>query len=99
MSDNSAKEKSLVSSSRKGKTKVFGDNIRPLKKGSKRPSSDQSATTGTACDKSPVEVNFKRACYDRLDHSDDSDMGNGAGFEDLSVAYLDAFTEQETLNQ
>jgi len=99
MSDNSAKGKSSVSSSRKGKAKVFGDNKRPLKKGSKRPSTDESATTGTSCDKSPAEVNFKRAHYDRPDHSDDYDMGDGVGFEDLPVADLDAFTEQETLNR
>jgi len=99
MSDNSTKEKSSVPSSEKGKAKIFGDNIRPLKKGSKRPSTDKPPTIGTSCDKSPVEVNFKRAHYDRPDHLDDSDMGDVAGFEDLPVADLDAFTEQETINQ
>jgi len=93
MSDNSAKEKSSMPSSRKEKSKVFGDNIRPLKKGSKRHSTDKSTTTGTLCDKSPVEVNFKRPHYDRPDRSDDSDMEDGAGFEDLPVADLDAFAE------
>ena len=50
-------------------------------------------------DQSPIEVNFKRACYDRATTSDDSDRRDGTGFEDLPIADLDTFTEQGTLNQ
>jgi len=46
-----------------------------------------------SCDQSPIEVNFKRARYDRPDHSDDYDMGDVTGFEDLSIADLDTFTK------
>ena len=74
MSDICVKEKSSISSSKKGKTKGFGHNKRPLKKNSKKPLTNKSPTTGNSCDKSPIEVNFKRARDDRPDHSDDSDM-------------------------
>ena len=34
---------------------------------------------------SPSDINFKRVCYDRPDHSDDSDAENDMGFKDLPV--------------
>jgi len=46
MSDNCVKEKSSVPSFKKGETKVFGDNKKPLKKNSKRPPIDKSPMTG-----------------------------------------------------
>jgi len=48
---------------------------------------------------SPIEVNFKRARNDWPTQSDDFDVGDGAGFEDLPIMDLNTFTEQGTLNQ
>ena len=48
---------------------------------------------------SPSKINFKKARYECLYHSDDSHMGNGIGFEDLPITNLDTCTEQGTLNQ
>ena len=92
--NNCTKEKALVSSSKKGKTKVSGGKKRPSKKKkNKRTHNDQSPTTANSRDQSPIEVNFKRARYDRLNQSYDSDMGDGTGFEDLPITDLDTFTE------
>jgi len=54
---------------------------------------------GNSCDQSPIKINFKKAHYWRPDDYNDSDMGDGTGFEDFLIADLDTFTEQETLNQ
>jgi len=48
---------------------------------------------------SPTEVNFKRARYDCPNHSDDSDMEDCTGFEDLPITDLDPITKQGILNQ
>ncbi|KAJ8438651.1 hypothetical protein Cgig2_016397 [Carnegiea gigantea] len=95
-SNSYTKEKPLVSPSEKGKTKVSGGNKRPQ---NKRTPKDQSPTMENSCDQSPIEVNFKRARHDRPTQSDDSDMSDDIRFEDLPIADLDTFTEQETLNQ
>jgi len=39
-------------------------------------------------ERSPSDVNFKRARYDHLDHSDDSNEENDTGFKDLPVPGL-----------
>jgi len=93
------KEKPSVSPSGKGKTKVFEGNKRPRKKKNKRTPNDQSPATANSHDQSPIEVNFKRARYDRPNQYDDSDMSDVIGFEDLPTAALNTFTEQGTLNQ
>ncbi|KAJ8443399.1 hypothetical protein Cgig2_018832 [Carnegiea gigantea] len=54
-----------LSSSEKGKKKVSSGNRRPQKK-NKRTPNDQSSATANSHDQSPIEVNFKRARYDRL---------------------------------
>ena len=48
---------------------------------------------------SPIEVNFKRVRNECPTQSDDFDVGDGAGIEDLPIMDLNAFTEQGTLNQ
>ena len=63
------------------KLMFLGKNKRSPKKNSKRPPTNKSPTTGNSCDKSPIEVNLKRARYDCPDHSDDSDMGDGTGLK------------------
>ncbi|KAJ8426979.1 hypothetical protein Cgig2_033927 [Carnegiea gigantea] len=50
-------------------------------------------------DQSPIETNFKKACYERPDHSDDSNVGTIIGFEDLPIMNLDTWTKQGTLNR
>ena len=71
----------------------------PQEKKSKRNPHDQSPTMENSRDQSPIEIHFKKARYERPDHSDDSDMGDGTGFEDLPITDLDTFTKQKTLNQ
>jgi len=71
----------------------------PQEKKSKRNPHDQSPTMENSRDQSPIEINFNKACYGRPDHSDDSDVGTGIGFEDLLIANLDTCTEQGTLNR
>ena len=68
-------------------------------KKSKRIPSNQSPTEVNFRDQSPIEVNFKRARHDCSDHSDDSDMEDGTGYEDFPITNLDTFTKQGTLNQ
>jgi len=46
-------------------------------------------------DQSPIKVNFKRAHYDRPIQSDDSDVGDGIGFEDLPITDLDSLLNRE----
>jgi len=92
-SNSFSKEKPSVLSSKKGKIKVSGGNKRPQKKKNKRTPNDQLPTTSNSRNQSPVEVNFKRAHCDCPNQSDDSDMGDGTGFEDLPIADLDTFTK------
>ncbi|KAJ8434749.1 hypothetical protein Cgig2_001952 [Carnegiea gigantea] len=96
--DNCTKEGPSLSSSKKGKKKVSSGNKRPQKK-NKRTPNDQSSATPNSHDQSPIEVNFRRARYDHPNQSDDSDIGNGTGFEDLPIAGLGTFIGQETLDQ
>jgi len=87
-----------LSSSKKGQKKVSGSNRRPQKK-NKRTPNDQLSATVNSPDQSPIEVNFKRARYDRLNQYDDSSIGDGTGFEHLLIAHLGTFIGQETLDQ
>jgi len=97
--DSYAKEKPSVSSSEKGKAKVSRGNKRPKKKKNKRTPNDQSPTMVNSHDQSPIEVNFKMARYDCPTQFDNSDVGDGIGFEDLFIMDLDTFIEQGNLNQ
>ena len=72
MGNSYAKQKSSVSSSKKGKAKVYGGNKKTQKKKNKRTLDDQSPIMANSHGQSPIEVNFKRACYDHPNHSNDS---------------------------
>ena len=67
----SAKGKSAGASSEKGKEKVSKSDHKSQKQ--KR----------TCRERSPSDINFKRAHYDCPDHSDDFDRGHDTGFKDL----------------
>ena len=95
----STKEKPSVSSSKKGKTKVSEGNKRPQKKKNKRTSNDQSPAMENSRVQSSIEVSFNRAHYDCPTQFDDSNVGDGTGFEDLPIMDLDTFAGQGTLNQ
>ena len=55
--------------------------------------------TANSHDQSPIEVNFKRASYDRPNQFDDYDIGDGTGFEDFPIADVGSFIGHETLDQ
>ena len=94
-----AKERSLVSSSERGKAKVSMSSEKPSKKKNKRTLINLSPSTTSSCKQTPIHVNFKRARYDRSDHSDDSNVGGGIGFEDFPVIDLNMFVEEGSSNQ
>jgi len=96
--DNCTREEPSISSSEKGKTKISSGNRRPQKKNNRTPN-DQLFATANSHDQSAIEVNFKRARYDRPNQFDDSDMGDGTRFEDLPLGDLGTFIGQETLDQ
>ncbi|KAJ8426579.1 hypothetical protein Cgig2_001248 [Carnegiea gigantea] len=73
-------------------------NRRP-QKNNKRTPNDQSSATANSHNQSPIEVNFKRVRYDRPNQYDNSDTGDGTGFEDLPIVDLGTFIGQETLDQ
>jgi len=82
MGESCTKKKPSVSSSKKGRNKVSGGNKRLQKKKNKRTPDDQSPTLANSRDQSLIEINFKKALYERPDHPDDSDMGT---VQDLKI--------------